>query len=127
MKKTDKQGFKANKHFFRKSARHLGFEGLSAVPKQNYTVAINRSIFPIFAYSDNINGGNLSQTIQIGELTFVGEEDANAKSGLIIGGGAVLGSFGGEGSFTSSSSLSSESSIISGLVSTSSSSTRNRI
>lgn len=29
MKKTDKQGFKANKHFFRKGARHLGFEGLS--------------------------------------------------------------------------------------------------
>ena len=76
---------------FNNKSRSLGFEGLSAVPKQNYTVAINRSIFPIFAYSDNINGGNLSQTIQIGELTFVGEEDANAKSGLIIGGGAFLG------------------------------------
>jgi len=29
MKQTNKDGFKANKHFFKKGARHLGFEGLS--------------------------------------------------------------------------------------------------
>ena len=76
---------------FSTRSRSLGFEGFDTDQKQNYTVAIEKGIYPILAYSDNINGGNLSQTIQVGDFIFVGKEEANAKSGLIFGGGLFLG------------------------------------
>ena len=76
---------------FNIKSRLLGFEGFSTSQKKIPTLTINRSIHPVIAYSNNINGGNLSQTIQVGDFTFVGEEDANAKSGLIVGGGVFFG------------------------------------
>ena len=76
---------------FNIKSRSLGFEGISAEQRQNHTVGIDRAIYPIFAYSDNINGGNLSQTIQVGDFTFVGSEETRAKSGIIVGGGIYLG------------------------------------
>ena len=76
---------------FNIKSRSLGFKGFSSGQEQNYPVALEKGIYPILAYSDNINGGNLSQTIQVGDFTFVGEEEANAKSGLIFGGGIFLG------------------------------------
>ena len=42
------------------------------------------------AYSNNINGGNLNSSIQVGDLTFIGNKDYEAKSGLIFGGGFSL-------------------------------------
>ena len=76
---------------FNDKSRSLGFEGISINKKIDYTVKINRAFYPIIAYSDNINGGNLTQTIQVGNFTFIGEEDTKAKSGIIIGGGFALG------------------------------------
>ena len=76
---------------FNVKSRSLGFEGISINKKIDYTVKIKRSFYPIIAYSDNINGGNLTQTIQVGNFTFIGDEDTKAKSGIILGGGAALG------------------------------------
>ena len=76
---------------FNVKSRSLGFEGISINKKIDYTVKINRAFYPIIAYSDNINGGNLTQTIKVGNFTFIGEEDTKAKSGIIIGGGFALG------------------------------------
>ena len=76
---------------FNVKSRSLGFEGISINKKIDYTVKIKRALYPIIAYSDNINGGNLTQTIQVGNFTFIGEEDTKAKSGIIIGGGLALG------------------------------------
>ena len=76
---------------FSLNLKSLGFRELKDDDKQNYTLSISRAIYPIITYSDNINGGNLFQTIQLGDLTFEGEEEAKAKSGLLIGGGIFLG------------------------------------
>ena len=76
---------------FNVKSRSLGFEGISIKKKIDYTVKTNRAFYPIIAYSDNINGGNLNQTIQVGNFTFIGDEGTKAKSGIIIGGGVALG------------------------------------
>ena len=76
---------------FNIKSRSLGFEGITNNKKIDYTVKVNRSVYPIIAYSDNINGGNLNQNIQVGNYTFIGDENTKAKSGIIIGGGALLG------------------------------------
>ena len=56
--------------------------------QNNFTTS--QSIYPIMAYSNNINGGNLNSSIQVGDLTFIGNKEYNAKSGLIFGGGFSL-------------------------------------
>ena len=76
---------------FNIKSRSLGFEGITNNKKIDYTVKVNRSVYPIIAYSDNINGGNLNKNIQVGNYTFIGDENNKAKSGIIIGGGALLG------------------------------------
>ena len=76
---------------FNIKSRSLGFEGITNNKKIDYTVKVNRAVYPIIAYSDNINGGNLNQNIQVGNYTFIGDENTKAKSGIIIGGGALLG------------------------------------
>jgi len=72
-------------------SRSLGFEGITNNKKIDYSVKVNRAFYPIIAYSENINGGNLHQNIQVGNYTFIGDENTKAKSGIIIGGGAILG------------------------------------
>ena len=72
-------------------SRSQGFEGFNKYQKQKNKVSVNKAIFPILSFSNNINGGNLSQTIEVGNYTFVGEKEANARSGLIVGGGLTLG------------------------------------
>ena len=50
---------------FNIKSRSLGFEGITKNKKIVYTVKVNRAVYPIIAYSDNINGGNLNQNIQV--------------------------------------------------------------
>ena len=76
---------------FNTKSRSLGFEGIRNNKKIDYSVKVNRAFYPIITYSDNINGGNLNQNIQVGNYTFIGDENTKAKSGIIIGGGALLG------------------------------------
>ena len=76
---------------FSLNSKSLGFKNLEDINKKKSIFSINRAFYPIITYSDNINGGNLFQTIQIGGLTFEGEEEAKAKSGLLIGGGILVG------------------------------------
>ena len=73
------------------NSKSLGFKDLKDNDKKKSIFSTNRAFYPIITYSDNINGGNLFQTIQLGGLTFEGEEEAKAKSGLLIGGGIFLG------------------------------------
>ena len=76
---------------FNIKSRSLGFEGIINNKKIDYTVKVNRAVYPIITYSDNINGGNLNQNIQVGNYTFKADENTKAKSGIIIGGGALFG------------------------------------
>ena len=76
---------------FNNKSQSLGFEGISNKKQSDYTILINKAIYPTFAYSDNINAGNLTQTIQVGDFSFVGEKNAVAKKGIIMGGGFYLG------------------------------------
>jgi len=75
---------------FNDLSQSLGFEVISSDQKINYSVKVNKAIYPIVAYSDNINGGNLNQTIKLGDITFIADKDTKAKSGIIIGVGALL-------------------------------------
>ena len=75
---------------FNMKSRSQGFEGFNRDQKQDNKISVNKAIFPILAFSNNINGGNLSQTVEVGDYTFVGEKDANAKSGLVVGAGLIL-------------------------------------
>ena len=74
---------------FNFKSQSLGFEGISNKKQSDYTILINKAIYPTFAYSDNINAGNLTQTIQVGDFSFVGEKNAVAKKGIIMGGGSI--------------------------------------
>ena len=76
---------------FNSKARHLGFEGLGSTSPSYKAPLISKTFFPIFEYSNNINSGNLNQTVQIGDYTFVGDEASSAKSGMILGGGFLFG------------------------------------
>ena len=76
---------------FNELSQSLGFEVVSSDQQINYSVKVNRAIYPIVAFSDNINGGNLNQTIKLGDITFIADEDTKAKSGIIVGVGALLG------------------------------------
>ena len=75
---------------FNSKARRLGFEGLGSTSPSHKFPLINKTFFPIFEYSNNINSGNLNQTVQIGDYTFVGDEASSAKSGMILGGGFLF-------------------------------------
>ena len=60
---------------FNIKSRSLGFEGITNNKKIDYTVKVNRSVYPIIAYSDNINGGNLNKNIQVGNYTFIRDKE----------------------------------------------------
>ena len=77
---------------FNSEARRLGFEGLLSTSPSHKVPLISKTFFPIFEYSNNINSGNLNQTVQIGDYTFVGDEASSAKSGMLLGGGFLFGS-----------------------------------
>ena len=76
--------------YFNKKSRLLGFEGMETNNPLKGMSSNSKAFFPIFEYSNNINAGNLSQTIQIGDLTFVSNEESIAKSGMVLGGGFFL-------------------------------------
>ena len=76
--------------YFNKKSRLLGFEGMETDNPLKGTSSVSKAFFPIFEYSNNINAGNLSQTIQIGDFTFVSDEESTAKSGMVVGGGFSL-------------------------------------
>ena len=50
----------------------------------------NLSVSPLFYYSSNINGGNPSKPLKLGNLTFAGDENLYRKSGLLAGAGIGL-------------------------------------
>ena len=74
---------------FTKLSNQVGFSTIQYEDNQNYFIT-SQSIFPIMAYSNNINGGNLNSSIEVGDLTFIGNEEYQAKSGLLFGGGVSL-------------------------------------
>ena len=70
-------------------SNQIGFSKFKYEDNQN-NFTTSQSIYPIMAYSNNINGGNLNSSIQVGDLTFIGNKEYDAKSGLIFGGGFSL-------------------------------------
>ncbi len=74
---------------FTKLSNQMGFSKIKYEDNQNIFTT-SQSIFPIMAYSNNINGGNLNSSIKVGDLTFIGNEEYQAKSGLLFGGGVSL-------------------------------------
>ena len=61
--------------------------GLPFKVKKN---TIQRSLSPLLFYSNNINGGNSSKPLNLGNLTFAGEEELFSKAGMLAGVGAGL-------------------------------------
>lgn len=59
--------------------------GLPTKVKKNTT---QRFFSPLLFYSNNINGGNSSKPLKLGNLTFEGEEELFRKVGMLAGGGA---------------------------------------
>ena len=49
------------------------------------TNTINKFAYPIISYSDNINGGNSSETLVLGDLAFMGEKELYRKDGIVAG------------------------------------------
>jgi hypothetical protein len=61
--------------------------GLPTRVKPNST---SKVLYPIFSYSDNINGGNSPEPLVLGDLTFLGDEALYRKDGLMAGLGVGL-------------------------------------
>lgn len=61
------------------STRGLGF------PSRVKPNSVSKAVYPIFTYSDNINGGNSPEPLVLGNLTFTGQEDLFRKEGFLAG------------------------------------------
>ncbi len=69
---------------FEGRVKGLGFPSLKKVS------SVSKNIYPILAYSDNINGGNSSEPLVIGNNTFLSDETLYRKEGVVAGMGANL-------------------------------------
>ena len=58
------------------------------LPTQLAANTTSKSIYPIFSYTDNINGGNSPEPLVLGNLTFEGDAELVRKEGIIAGFGA---------------------------------------
>jgi hypothetical protein len=52
--------------------------------------SLNKSLYPILSYSDNINGGNSPEPLVLGNLSFDGEQELYRKEGVVAGLGVGL-------------------------------------
>ena len=71
----------------------LKLEGSSnglGLPTRVAAYTTSKSAYPIFFYSENINGGNSPEPLALGNLTFEGDEQLYRKEGVIAGFGAGL-------------------------------------
>tara|TARA_B110000908_G_C10258593_1_gene457426 strand:+ start:400 stop:1506 length:1107 start_codon:yes stop_codon:yes gene_type:complete len=59
-------------------------------PSRLKASSISKNISPILSYSDNINGGNSSEPLVLGNNTFIGNETLYRKEGIVGGLGVGL-------------------------------------
>jgi len=72
---------------------HLKLEGVSrglGLPIRLAANTTSKSAYQILSYSDNINGGNSSAPLVLGNLSFDGEKELYLREGIVAGLGAGL-------------------------------------
>jgi hypothetical protein len=60
------------------------------LPSRPAASTVQKAIYPILSYSNNINGGNSPEPLVLGNLVFNGDEEFVRKEGVIAGFGAGL-------------------------------------